>query len=73
MVPTGPEAAGVVPKNFRSSTASHFLLLGASTVLVRDFLTHFTVAVLEKHYANVTSALRLGAEARQRQNGRAAG
>jgi len=69
----GPEAAGVVPKNFRSSTASQLLLSGASTILVRDFLGHSTVAVLEKHYANVTSGLRLAAEARQRQNGRAAG
>jgi hypothetical protein len=45
----GPEAAGVVPRNFRSSTASQLLLSVASTVLVHDFLGHSAVAVLEKH------------------------
>jgi hypothetical protein len=64
-----PAAASVVPEHFRSLTASQLLLSGASTVLDRDFLGRSTVAVLEKHYANVTSGLRLAAEARQRRNG----
>ncbi len=51
-------------KNFRSSTASQLIAAGVPTIVVADWLGH-DLTILQKHYANTTSALQRAAEARK--------